>query len=210
MIFVFEGIDGSGKTSLCQAVKLRLAELGLKSIATSEFGRADEWSVLGKEALMQSRNQREQYAAVMMTRLAHAKAVFNRTPADTIILMDRYLLSTIAYQSCQSLPMATMLHDHAVNNLPAPDHTFFIEIDPQVAVERMKHRGEMSKFDLKGPEFFAETHKRFMAAISVLEKSHGWEFSTVRSDRHLSALRDDCVATIMRRVNEVSRKEVAA
>lgn len=209
MLIVFEGIDGSGKTSLCQAVMLSLRSLGLKAIGTSEFGRADAWSVKGKADLMAARNQREQYNAVMLTRLAHQGAVFNKTPVDTVILMDRYLPSTIAYQSCQSLPMATMLHDHAVHNLPAPEHTFFIHIDPAVAQARVKHRGDMDKFDSKDVDHFQQIHNRFQAAMRILNDSNDWEFSTVRSDRHLSVIRDECVATIMRKVNEAS-SEVAA
>lgn len=208
MLIVFEGIDGAGKTTLAHAVKLALESLGLKAIVTSEFGRADAWSVEGKKQLMAARNQREEYNAVMLTRLAHQGDVLNRTPDTTIILMDRFLPSTIAYQGCQTIPPSIMISDHASQHLPVPDLTILLELNPAVAHERAKHRGDRDKFDTRNVDHYAETQRRFWTAMDLL-KGQGWESISLSGDLPMVRNAEACVAAIMERVRKASEGAAA-
>lgn len=208
MLIVFEGIDGSGKTTLSCAVKMELERLNVKSIITSEFGRKDAWSVAGKAELLAARNQREQYRAVMRARLQHSKQVLDVAPANSVVLMDRYLPSTIAYQSTPTQSMGQMYRDHLNNALPVPVIVFYIQINPETAQLRTKNRGRQDAFDAKGVEYFTELHNRYLVALEGLQRANGWKYQVISGEQHLSDLVKSCVATIMQCVNEAS-KEVA-
>lgn len=209
MLIVFEGIDGSGKTTLTHAVKQRLESLGLKAVVTSELSRNDDWSVLGRKQLMSARNKQEQYRAVMLARLAHRGAVLDRLPETTIVLMDRYLPSTLAYQGCQTIPPGIMIGDHVSQHLPEPDMTFFIQLDPVVAHARAAHRGGRDAFDARSVDQYQETHNRFQSALSVLKDTLQWPYKALRGDQHLSTITEDCVNTIMELVRKASEGAAA-
>lgn len=209
MLIVFEGIDGSGKTTLSHAVKLGLAKLSVKSFVTSELGRLDSWSIDGKAELLAARNQREEYMAVMKARKKHAKDVLDKTPQNCVVLMDRYLPSTIAYQSTPTNSMGQMYQDHVNNALPVPVMVFYIKINPEVAQQRLKHRGEQDAIDARGVDYFKELHGRYLAALEGLRSAHGWNYEVVSGEQHMSDLVKACVASIMKCVNQAS-KGVAA
>ena len=174
MLIVIEGIDGSGKTTLAHSIRNKLKELGVTSEVTGELSRKDAWSVEGKKELLAARNKREEYNAVMRARLKHAAEVFDKSKPEMVFLMDRYLPSTIAYQSCPSIPIGTMYSDHACNALPVPAVVFYIKINPETAQARMKHRGHQDAIDSRGEDYFKEVHERFVSGLKVLEQGYGW------------------------------------
>lgn len=208
MLVVFEGIDGSGKTALSHAVKMGLERACVSSIVTSELGRKDAWSVRGKAELLAAKDQREQYIAVMHTRLQHSARVLDTAPENAVVLMDRYLPSTIAYQSCASLPATQIWQEHKFNCLPAPTLIFYIQVRPEVAMARTRHRGQQDSFDTKSAEYFSELHQRYLAALEELKTAWRWEYQVIQGELRLSDLVKSCVASIMQCVNKAS-KEVA-
>jgi len=52
-----------------------------------------------------------------------------------VIITDRYMHSTLAYQQTQGIPLQQLLDMH--EHLPHPDITFLFDIDPKVAAKRI-------------------------------------------------------------------------
>ncbi len=210
MLIVFEGIDGAGKTALADAVSQLLKREGVPSEITSELGRHEPWSKAARAQLMAARNKCEQYNAVMGARLAHRTYVLHTAPAKVVVLMDRYLPSTIAYQGCITLPPSAMLADHDKGELPVPDHTFLIRLPAQLAIARTQHRGNQDKFDLRGEAHFEDLQRRLESALSLLS-ARGWSWSTLDGELPLGTLAQKCAEQLkpmyaqhLRQLREVS------
>src|SRR5690606_36105926 len=130
MLIVFEGLDGSGKTSLIQLTKERLQQrLDIDVHTTSELGRAEWWSTGARKAVMDARNQQEQLHHIIDARLTHYENVLQKLLADDqVVLMYRYLLSTMAYQGCATISYGWLLARHKALDLPTPALTFYLEL----------------------------------------------------------------------------------
>src|SRR5690606_4262901 len=119
MLIVFEGLDGSGKTSLIQLTKERLQQLlDIEVHTTSELGRNGWWSQGARKGVMAARNQQEQLNYIIDARLTHYENVLQQLLADDqVVLMDRYLLSTMAYQGCATISYGWLLGRHLAHEL---------------------------------------------------------------------------------------------
>src|SRR5690606_21505732 len=141
MLIVFEGLDGSGKTSLIQLTKERLQQrLDIEVHTTSELGRKEWWSQGARKAVMAARNQQEQLHHIIDARLTHFENVLERLLADDqVVLMDRFLMSTMAYQGCATISPGWLLQRHRVLGLPIPNLTFYIDLPVDTAIQRLAH-----------------------------------------------------------------------
>src|SRR5690606_1385487 len=83
MLIVFEGLDGSGKTSLIQLTQGRLKQRpDIDVHVTSELGRSEWWSTEARKAVMKARNKQEQLHIITEARLTHFENVLDRLLSD--------------------------------------------------------------------------------------------------------------------------------
>lgn len=92
-MIVFEGIDCCGKTTALNYVKDRLIELKKNVVVL------DDWvcDPTLKQKLIDTNDKDKQVDIVLEARKA-TRRIIEETPKDTIILYDRYVISTIVYQ----------------------------------------------------------------------------------------------------------------
>ena len=148
----FEGIDGSGKSTLIQLVSEELNKLGLTTIVLQEPGT----TLMGLELrkLLKSEIPRAQMTEVLMFMASRVYMVNNViTPAMKnydVVLIDRYIDSTVAYQGYGNgidLNTIQTLNRLAVgNNLP--HKTILVDVDLKTSEKRRKERqDDVDKFD---------------------------------------------------------------
>lgn len=144
ILIVFEGIDGSGKSTHAKILFDDLTADGFDAVILKEptsgkwgekireiakFGRG---GISPKEELDYFMNDRREDVELNITPCLNAKK---------IVIMDRYYISTMAYQGVVGFdPEETrkINEDFA----PTPDIVFLLDIEPKVAVSRiMKERG---------------------------------------------------------------------
>ncbi len=158
-LIAIEGIDGSGKSTLAKnlAHLLRADHTGpLKSVVhTAE--PYDPQSRIRKA--LRSEEVKPGQMAIMFAadRFAHLDDVV--IPAlrnDSIVVCDRYTLSTLAYQTL-SLPDDFVLA--LVEPAPKPDITILLDIDPSVSIERLTARGlPLERYERKLETQYALRH----------------------------------------------------
>lgn len=200
MLIVFEGIDGSGKSSVLAAVKQRLADLGVECEATSEFGRPEDWSVDARENLMASRNAQEELHYVMGTRVVHHERILGPLLAlNHIVLMDRFLMSTMAYQSSLTISEDFLLQRHIGLELPVPDITFLIDVASETAKQRIAHRQDQSKIDQRPVAFFDEARGRYRRATQKL-LSVGWDVQIINGEVPLAIIAENVATRVMAKI----------
>jgi dTMP kinase len=167
----FEGIDGSGKSTVAGMVKRRLASIGFDVVLTRE--PTDSW--LGEAAKRSSGRNGNPFTDLflfMADRADHTDRIKAWLKNGRTVLCDRYLDSTVAYQGATMQPYLgrnalNWLQDiHEASSI-RPDITFFLRLDPETAMGRISGRSRRIKFEHEG--FLRKVDKNY-AIIARREK----------------------------------------
>ena len=162
-LIVFEGIDGSGKTSAIAAIHAHLKHVGVDAIVTSEMGHTMLGSRLTRliEECGEYLSPKAHLHLYAAARAEHfEKTIKPAISRGQVILMDRYVASTIAYQGFgQGLPLRDIAKIHAVvlggwsANL-----TLWFDLPVADAIARLQDRG-----DDGDPEFLEKVAQGYQA-----------------------------------------------
>lgn len=173
IFIVFEGADGSGKSTQIRLLAEYLKSLGADVVNTREPGGcpvAEEVRsiVLSKdEKKMEAVTEALLYAAA---RAEHVRQVIKPAlEAGRIVLCDRFLLSSLAYQGYGrqlGVQEVRRINEPAVAGC-LPDVTIFINISPEQAFKRMNELKERDRLERAGMSF----HERVFNGYIELSKS---------------------------------------
>jgi len=140
---VFEGIDGSGKSTQIKKISERLEVLENKVYSTFEptdgpIGSLIRQMLSGKVATDQ-RTIASLFAADRTDHLVnHDNGIRRKVDQGQIVLCDRYYFSSYAYHA-QYIDMKWVIHANSLNaDILRPDVTIFIDVDPDICLERIK------------------------------------------------------------------------
>ena len=152
MLIVFEGIDGSGKTTQVRLLAEELRGRGLPVVETREptdgvYGRKIRELFNNRKAV----SREEELALFMDDRREHVETLISPAlESGKIVVTDRYYFSTAAYQGAEGLDPEEII---AQNELfaPVPDLVILVVITPDVGTDRVRYgRGEqLNDFERK-------------------------------------------------------------
>lgn len=140
--FVFEGIDGCGKSTQIQLLKKRLEQQGIRCMATREPTDGPIGSLLRQ--CLTGRTTTDEYSIAALfaaDRLDHLRngidGMCGKIDQGITVISDRFVLSNYAYQSIQvPLEWLIQLNSQAMKLL-RPDYHIFIDVSPDISMERM-------------------------------------------------------------------------
>ncbi|MCW7472846.1 dTMP kinase [Leptospira levettii] len=141
--FVFEGIDGSGKTTVSKRVSEILNEKLFPNVwhrepTDSVFGQKIREFLQGKIKL----NQEEQLKLFLQDRELSVQDIILPTLKNgKSIVQDRYYFSTAAYQGRDEEHAADILYMNEDKGFPEPNRVYFLDLSPEEALERRNTRG---------------------------------------------------------------------
>ncbi len=155
---VFEGVDGSGKTTQIKLAEEFLKQQNINVITTKEpggfqFGQSIRDLVLHGEKLLPI----TELLLMFANRAEHLKQVI--APAllnGTWVLCDRFTDSSYVYQ-CFSKGVSTRVFNAIKKEVQGgfnPDFTFYFIMSADLAVKRVNYRGIENRFDTNSKEFF--------------------------------------------------------
>lgn len=140
---VLEGLDGAGTTTQGALLAARLLERGL----TVELTREPTDGVIGKlaRAFTDGETHFEPETVALLfaaDRIEHTVEIRELLDAGTWVVSDRYVASSLAYQTSQGLPFEWVrtLNSRAME----PDATIFVDTPVATCVERLAARGEFN------------------------------------------------------------------
>jgi dTMP kinase len=154
---VFEGLDGSGKTTQMVRLQQRLTGMGIAADATCEptdgpVGRLIR-QILEGRIHMDPRTLAALFAADRTDHLVTPETgVTALMEKGRTVLCDRYYFSSYAYHA-KDMDLAWVITLNAVNaQILKPDLTLFIDVAPQTCIERIragrKHLDLFEKIDI--------------------------------------------------------------
>ena len=141
VLIVFEGIDGSGKSTQAEILLKRLQEEDVDVVYFREPSKGKWGRKIKKKALHpDSLTPEEELELFLKDRRENVEK--NLKPAlkkKRVVILDRYYYSTIAYQGAKGIDekqIARMNEEFVVQ----PDLVFILDIDPQKGLERIENR----------------------------------------------------------------------
>lgn len=147
---VFEGIDGSGKSTLCNRIASELGSEGRKVILTAEPTHEGIGAFI-RSGSAGDISQATEALLFVADRNDHSERIGRWVSEGNIVLCDRYFASTVAYQSAKLDGDGTdrdWLLSINSRFTSRPDATVLLDIDPSESLRRVGVRGEeVSKFE---------------------------------------------------------------
>ncbi|MDQ7907834.1 dTMP kinase [Phytohabitans sp. ZYX-F-186] len=190
------GVDGSGKTTQAHRLATALSETGLPATYWQNaggrrwFGRlarrlgrgSDAQRLLGRAGLL--------LVESVLRWLAIARALLRSRLRGRVAVMDRYAVCQYAsIRAHDGSRVAEWLARRAYALFPRPDVTFFLAVDPAVAVHRIDLRAE----DHESEEFLATSTAAYrslpeFATFVVIDANGTPDEVAARIGAHLGAL----------------------
>ena len=154
LFITFEGVEGAGKTTQIERLRGALKELGYSPYVTREPGGEPAAESI-RSLLLNSELNITSTAELLLFLAARAQVTANvivpRLAAGDIVICDRYVDSTAAYQGYargHDVEMVGRLNRLAAGGL-MPDITILLDLDPAVGLRRQTDRNRMEAESLE-------------------------------------------------------------
>jgi len=164
---VFEGGDGSGTTTQISLLAERLKKNKKPPFfptfepTDGQIGRIIRSALKGEIPLNQQ-TIAMLFAADRNEHLNSKDGIISRCKRGELVVSDRYALSSIVYQGIEcgdELPLFLN------TRFPAPEITFFFDIDPVIALGRMKKRTSLEIYEYR--EFQEKVREKYKSFIEI-------------------------------------------
>ena len=202
----FEGGEGSGKSTVMKDVATRLTKEGYKLVLTREPGGtpiAEEIRnvILDKDnTKMDPRTEALLYAASRRQHLV--EKIWPALDRGEIVLCDRYLDSSLAYQGgARGLGVDEVL---SINMFATegeyPDLTLLFDLEPEEGLKRIeKNKGrEVNRLDLEKLEF----HKKVRDNFHALAKKYSTRYVVIDASKPLNEVENEVYKIIKETISK--------
>ena len=190
-----EGGDGAGKSTQLANIKDYMEQRGIRAIFTREPGGTEIAEKI-REIILDPNNEGMEdlteallYAA---SRAEHVRKVIAPALEDGItVVCDRFVDSSIAYQGYGRRlgEIVEMINEPAVNGY-IPDLTIFLDLDPEVAMNRISNRGH-DRLETEGASFHERVHQGYLDMIAKEEKLGIDRIARINADRLAGDIKSD-------------------
>jgi len=189
----FEGIDGSGKSTVSKLVYDKLKSDGFDVVLT--FEPTD--STIGKYVQKCIKTAGDPFVTsftFIADRIQHCKKIEQWIDDGNIVICDRYTESTYAYQGAQleneiKNPIK-WLQEVSKGHILVPERTFLFVIPPKDSLARIQNRDELIPFERLS--FLEKVHKNYLSV------SKGKRFFKVDATKKIDELVTFCYNDIVK------------
>ena len=166
MFITFEGIEGSGKSSLIAQLKKYFKSSKLEAFFSKEPGGTD----LGKEIRKILLNPKYSFdptselLLLLADRAEHVQKIIRpNLQKNKLIFCDRYLDSTLAYQgSGRNLDKKIIKEMFMVLDFPIPDLTILLDVPVQIGLSRARKRNKLDRFEKEDLNFHENVRRSYL------------------------------------------------
>ncbi|MFX0077030.1 MAG: dTMP kinase [Candidatus Hermodarchaeota archaeon] len=187
IFIVLDGIDGSGTSTHSKLLAGFLSLKGLKIYLTQEPSNSDVGKLLRtylKDDKIPAATDALLFAA---DRVLHFHTdIKKKLEEGYIVISDRYLESSIAYQSSQSEDISVDWVKNLNKFAGTPDLTIILDIDPRVSIVRKQHK-VLDKFE----------------DVSLLEKVRQVYLDRAKTEGYIVIITDDIIEIAQSKIQNV-------
>lgn len=195
MLITFEGIDGSGKSTLIKQVGEYLKSKNLNTLITYEPYDEDIRSLIKSGKYL----PKAELALFTADRVQHIENII--LPAlknNMIVLCDRFIDSTIAYQfGGNGISPDIIKAMYKLLNYPIyPERTYYLDIPISEAMFRISKRysKEYDKYDCQSYEFYQNIQMGYKQAI----REDPSRFCTIDANKSINKILSDIILDLDR------------
>ena len=137
---VFEGIDGTGKSTQLHLLAEKLQQFGYAVVSTCEptdgpYGKKIRELFVDRQAVSHD----EELELFIADRDQHVHEVITPALVDgCVVICDRYYLSTVAYQGANGMDPEFIMKKN--KDFPVPDLAIILEIEPIQGILRIQNQ----------------------------------------------------------------------
>ncbi len=180
---VFEGIDGSGKSTIARELDMSIGQLLITSEPTdSDVGR------LADKAAYEDTTPYLELFLYLADRAGHTEFIKKEMTKGYNVLCDRYWGSTAAYQAAHGMMEMDYLVEIQMPFVLEADITILFDLPVEEALKRISGRDDTSKYERMN--FLEKVRENYLK----LAREHGWEI--VDAGRRLEEVREDVLALV--------------
>ena len=172
MFFVFDGVDGAGKSTQLAMLAEWLTERGHQVRTCTDPGstklgdRIRELLLGNHDIALGSRAE----TLLFVTARAQlvAEIIVPALKAGEVVICDRFTMSTVVYQGLAEDVDESEIHlmnDFATGGI-RPDMTFVFDLPTESAVERLGQ--SLDRMESRGPEYLERVRQGFAAAAATM------------------------------------------
>lgn len=193
---VFEGTDGSGKTTVLEKVKEYLTKSNIDFIMTREPGGTKIGEKIREILIDNSNLEMDDKTEALLFAAARSQNVEEVIkPAlsqNKLVVSDRYVLSSLVYQgNARELGVENVktINDFATDNLN-PDYTFFLDVDPITVLERKKVSVKADRFEEEKNNFHQKVYDGYKSLIK------GDKYIVIDASREIKEVVDETLGKL--------------
>jgi len=167
LFIVFEGPEGSGKSTQLRRLAARLSQLGHTPVVTREPGGTPAGDAIRQVLLDPSLTVAPLTELLLYSasRAQHVAEVISPTlAAGRLVISDRFASASIAYQGYGrglELPFIAELTERVTGGLK-PDLTLLFDLDPQRGLGRIAARGSKDRLEQADLAFHQRVREGFL------------------------------------------------
>ncbi len=173
-LIVIEGLEGAGKSTAVNHVIDLLSELDIKTITTREPGGTAIGeilrSIIKKPEYGDVLDDRSELLLLYTARIQLIEQVIKPALQQGYwVIADRFELSTLAYQGG-----GRGLDPDMIKNLSSfclrgfkPDLTLYLDISPELGMQRAKLRGKFDRIEQQAIDFFHRVHETYIQYVKM-------------------------------------------
>lgn len=170
LFITFEGGEGSGKTTVIQAIAEQLIKQGYKVLVTREPGGIPIAEKIRAVILDKSHTSMDCRTEALLYAAARRQHLVEKvSPAldnGHIVLCDRFIDSSLAYQGIArgiGLDEVWAINQFAIDQF-MPTLTLYLDIDPKIGLERiaLNRTNEVNRLDLENILFHNQVREGYL------------------------------------------------
>jgi dTMP kinase len=209
VFIVFEGVEGAGKGTQLERIKAFIESMGREVLITREPGGTKIGEQLRAMLLDRDTGKLEPKTEAMLFGAARAQLVATvirpALEAGKVVLCDRYIDSSVAYQG-----YARGVGEHDILNLNVwatqglfPDLVVLLHVEPE---EGLSRAGDTDRFESEGADFHAKVADAFLHIAS----EHPERVVVIDASQRLDRVSADVKEAIEKALPELDRQDGAA
>lgn len=198
MFICLDGVDGAGKTTQARMLFQRFqkhnqpAEL-VADPGTTQIGKAIRHILLDTDAPITAAAQMLLFSAA---RAELADYIRQKLAEDVTVICDRWLLSTLVYQSDVNGVDEQLIFDiFRATSCQVPDIYLVLDVEPETAYSRVAARSHQDRYERRCLEHFKTLRKHYTERAAnlsaTLSGAPPFETYILRAEKSAESLHED-------------------